>query len=389
MIVPAAIRKPVARERALTQPTVKPAAATQSAVPAKPQPRTEMRKRRAQAAPVRKPRVPTASARKQRRLPQAVRKRRRAILRQRPSLRRRKRRLAAAPPEMEATNEPSSSSSESGTYAEGLRAGTFLGGEGLLEARLPADLLIPDLTLDEVLTAGIEAIRHRGIPLLPVASVYEEIERALAVGQPYSLVRLGDGELLTMAQDVVLPAGEVAREGKFLAYAGLDAPDLRARDEVASAVRKASRIGVPLSRRPHFQPLLFAVWKAFGLRLESIPLTISTVNYSLHEQGYLSRLMAGRRILLIGDVAEPLAIALQAQGIRVAGAIHPVRGMGDWQRAVEEAAGYDFDLALVSAGIAAVPICVNLAERSGKAAIDFGHMANRIAGVKAAHVREE
>ncbi|CAM4013681.1 Succinyl-CoA synthetase [Cohnella lubricantis] len=258
-----------------------------------------------------------------------------------------------------------------------------------MEDHLPADLLIPNLTLEEVLTAGVQALRPRGVPLLGPEGVYEEIERMLTERQPYALVRLGDGELLTMAQDIVLPADEVRKAGHFLSYAGVDVPDLRARDEVAAAFRIASRIGVPLSRRPHYQPLLFALWNAFGIQAEELPLTFSTINYALYEQGYLNRLMAGRRLLLIGNVAPPLAQVLLAQGVQVVGTVSPVQGINDLHRVVEEAAAYDFDLALVAAGIAAVPICVHLAGRTGKVAIDIGHQANIVAGVRGSFVRRE
>lgn len=278
---------------------------------------------------------------------------------------------------------------ETDRYAEGFREGAFAGGEGLLEEHLPVDLLIPNLTMEEVLIAGVEALRPRGVPLLGPEGVYEEIERMLTERRPYALVRLGDGELLTMAQDIVFPAEEVLRKGDFLSYAGVDVPDLAARDELTAAVRLASRVGVPLSRRPHFQPLLFALWNAHGIRAESLPLTISTVNYALHEKGYLARLMAGRRILIIGDVAEPLAETLRSQGVQVVGTVSPVQGIRDLHRVVDEASRYDFDLALVSAGIAAVPISVHLAGRTGKVAIDFGHQANIIAGVGGSPYRRE
>ncbi|WP_258171448.1 hypothetical protein [Paenibacillus sp. R14(2021)] len=38
----------------------------------------------------------------------------------------------------------------------------------------------------------------------------------------------------------------------------------------------------------------------------------------------------------------------------------------------------DFDLALVSAGIAAVILCTRIAGELGKAVLDFGHMADGI-----------
>jgi hypothetical protein len=267
-------------------------------------------------------------------------------------------------------------------YEQGYRDGLFDGGERLLEERQPPDLLIPDTSLETVLSAGVAALRPRGLPLLRADETYAALENALAQRQPYSLVRLGDGELLTLAQGSVLPVEAVAKEGDFLPYAGVNVPDLQAREELIEAVRRASLIGVPLSRRPNFQPLLFSVWRAYGIRPESLRLTISTINQSLREQGWLNRLMAGRRVLVVGDIAQPLAERLVEQGVAVSGTVQPVRGVADIGRVVEEASRCDFDLALVSAGIAAVSICVRLAERTGKVAIDFGHQADVVAGVQ-------
>ncbi|WP_211093675.1 GT-D fold domain-containing protein [Cohnella fermenti] len=268
-------------------------------------------------------------------------------------------------------------------YSEGYRDGAFAGGESLLEAHLPPELVFPNVSLEEFLAAGISVLRPRGLPLLGTAAVYEELERALSERRAYSLVRLGDGELLTLAQDTVMSMDEVRREGFFLPYAGIEVPDHQGRDELASAMRTATVVGIPLSRRPLFQPLLFAIWKAYGIQPESLRLTSSTVNYSLKDDGYLHRLIAGRRLALIGDLAEPLASSLLSWGAQIAATVSPVKGIADYRRVVDEAAARDFDLALVSAGIAAVPICVHLANRTGKVCIDFGHLANAITGLAA------
>ncbi|MBB6635843.1 GT-D fold domain-containing glycosyltransferase [Cohnella thailandensis] len=272
-------------------------------------------------------------------------------------------------------------------YDEGYKEGLYAGGEGLLEKRLPPNLIFPDLTLEDFLAEGIAALRYRGIPILQPVDVYAELERMLTAKQPYSLVRLGDGELLTLAQEKVMTIEEVRQKGAFLVYAGIDVPDLQASEELASCIRSASLVGVPLSRSPHFQPLLFAVWRAYGIHPHTLRLTSSTVNYSLNDEGYMMRLLTGRRVLVIGDLADPLAQSLMGRGVRIAGTVSPVRGVSDFPRVVDIAAMYEFDLALVSAGIAAVPICVHLANRTGKVAIDFGHLANRITGLTGPFVR--
>lgn len=267
-------------------------------------------------------------------------------------------------------------------YTRGYAEGWYGGGEKLLEERLPQDVLIPDLTVAEALAAGVQVLRARGVPLLGPEAVFQELEDALLTKTPRSLVRLGDGELLTLAQDTVMSIQQVREAGKFLSYAGVEVPDLKARDEMAAAIRVADLIGVPLSRRPTFQPLLFAVLRAHNIDPYRLRYTTSTMNYTLEDLGLMGRLMAGRRLVLIGDTAPELAQKLLERGMEVTGIVSPVQGIADTHRVVGEAVSQNFDMALVSAGVAAIPICVHLAAITGKVAIDFGHLANRIAGIE-------
>ena len=93
------------------------------------------------------------------------------------------------------------------------------------------------------------------------------------------------------------------------------------------------------------------------------------------------QLIKDRKILLIGNVALQLREKLLGQGMNIAGVITPVNGFNDAHRVIAEAAYYDFDIALIAAGIAAIPIAVHLSGISGKVAFDFGHLANLIAGI--------
>jgi len=256
------------------------------------------------------------------------------------------------------------------------------GAEQLLEYHLPSDRIIPDITVSEAMAAGVQAVSARAIPLLGIESVYDELDGALREQRPYSFIRLGDGELLTLAQEVVLPVSEIQAATPFLRYAGIVLPDFKARDELAISVRSASLVGVPVSRKPHFQPLLFRTLRAHGIGCSDLKLTTSTMNYALHEHGYMLRLLAGRLLLVIGNVAGELAQALRSLGMVVSGVISPVRGYSDVERVVAEAALREFDAAIVSAGVPAITIAVRIAETTGKVAIDFGHLADRIADVK-------
>lgn len=267
-------------------------------------------------------------------------------------------------------------------FERGYRSGIADGAENLLERHVPAGRIIPDVTADEAMEAGVQTLLPRSLPLLGVEQVFEELDSAVREGYPYAFIRLGDGELATLAQEVVLPVADVRIASPFLPYAGVVVPDLHARDRLAEAIRDASLVGVPISRQPNYQPLLFRVLRSHHIPCAGLRLTTSTMNYALYEHDYLPRLLAGRKVLLVGNVAGELARVFHGQGYHVVGVVSPVRGFGDVDRIVAEGAAYDFDIALVSAGIPAIPIVVRLAALTGKVAFDFGHLADRIAGVK-------
>ncbi|SFS50727.1 GT-D fold domain-containing glycosyltransferase [Paenibacillus sp. BC26] len=263
-------------------------------------------------------------------------------------------------------------------FTAGYELGKYEGGELLLEQVLPMNLLLPEVRLQDVIALGAEQLRPRCLPLMDVHEVYAEMEQAIHDRRPCAVVRLGDGELLTLAQDVVYDTATIQREGTFLPYAGVNPPDLLARDQLLHAIRHAHIVGVPLARRKHFHPLLHPVFRAHHLDPGTLRMTNSTVNYGLSQTGLLGSLLAGKQLLVIGNAAPALAHMLSERGFIVSGLISPVRGVRDVERVILESRHVVFDLALVSAGIAAVMICTRIAHERGKTALDFGHMADAL-----------
>ncbi|GFN31006.1 hypothetical protein PCURB6_12660 [Paenibacillus curdlanolyticus] len=261
---------------------------------------------------------------------------------------------------------------------DALEYAAYEGGEQLLEQAVPHNVLLPEVSLRDVIALGVEQLLPHGIRLLEPAEVYAELEAAIHAGTPCSVVRLGDGELLTLSQDIVYPADRIASTAQFLPYAGVVPPDLAARDQLADAVRRATIVGVPLSRRKHFQPLLYPAFRGHGLDARSLRLTSSTINYSLFQEHWLKPLLQGKRLILIGNSTPALAEHLRAEGCTVTGVIAPVRGFADIERVIAEVRSCAFDLALVAAGIPAVVIACRIASELGKAALDFGHLADGI-----------
>ncbi|WP_413373407.1 GT-D fold domain-containing glycosyltransferase [Paenibacillus taichungensis] len=266
---------------------------------------------------------------------------------------------------------------ESG-YAEGFRDGVFAGGEALVAQHIPPDHILPAVAAADLIEAGF---RQYAPTLTRLASPHEmavHIQGALDAQRPLSVVRLGDGELLTLAADTVLPGEQVQELAPFLPYAGVprSTPDIRA--TLAEAIRGADWIGVPISRAPTFQGLLFPVMRHFGIDWSRLNLTSSTINYSLHHSGLLLPVVQGRRVLLIGSQAAELGALLNGRGVQVTGIIGTVDGVADIPRVMQQTAEHSFDIALVAAGIPAVILCRRIAGELGRVAIDFGHLADKL-----------
>ncbi|KKO54345.1 hypothetical protein XI25_09590 [Paenibacillus sp. DMB20] len=260
------------------------------------------------------------------------------------------------------------------------KKGVYEGGEGIVDSILPEFEILPEVSVRQIIEAGLEQMNSRFYRLLSTSEVAARVRNALRTNSALSVVRLGDGELLTLAQEVVMSEEQVRKEGFFLSYSGVDLPDLAARDMLAAAIKKADIVGIPKLRLANFQPLAFSVLKAHGIDYRNLDLTLSTINYALHVEGLLRGIFAGYRVLVVGNSAPGLSRVLKDSGVRVTGVVAPVDGMRDIPRVMDEISyAGEFDIALVGAGIPAVIIVQRIASGFGKVAIDFGHLADALA----------
>ncbi len=264
-------------------------------------------------------------------------------------------------------------------YDEGFSKGQYDGGEKYVDQLMPGGMVLPGVPVQDIIAAGLEQYRSSMIPVLGTAEVVERIVQAMDHRHPLSVVRLGDGELLTMAQDTIYSAAHIRNHFPFLSYAGVEVPDYAARDQLMQAVRDASIVGIPLLRVPNFQHLAFQLLDHCGMNYRSMQLTHSTINYAIYLEHGIPSILAGRNVLVVGNQAAGLSNYLRGHGYNVAGALSPVQGVHDVDRVMQEVAQYEFDIALVAAGIPAVILVSRIAAELGKVAIDFGHLADSMA----------
>lgn len=258
------------------------------------------------------------------------------------------------------------------------REAVYSGGEALVEKWMPDGMLLPDVTCEDIIQAGLLYYRSQMLQLAGVSEIRDLLWTAIVEKRPLSLVRLGDGELLSLAYDTVMSPAEVDEVGAFLPYAGVPIPDASVQRSLIDAIKEADYIGVPVSRKPAFQMLMFRICKHYQLPIRELKLTTSTINFSLYHTGYLIPLLYGRRILLIGNKAVSTAQVLRKKGINVIGTIYPVSNFSDIEKVLASCGEYEYDIALVAAGVPAVVICQRIASTYRKVAIDIGHVADEM-----------
>lgn len=215
---------------------------------------------------------------------------------------------------------------------------------------------------------------------LTADEVITKIDDAYKLGKKLSVVRLGDGEALALAQEIVLPISEV-RKRSFLPYAGLVVPNLKARDEIAESVRRSNIVGLANNNMPDFTPLLLKALDAHNIDINNLLVTNACINYFLLEENRLKKFLLSApkpRVLLVGNKTDKLAKIMRRSEVRVVAAIKPVLGVRDWKRVMKAVTQYKFDVALVSAGIAAVMLTEKIANHMNKIALDFGHATDVI-----------
>ncbi|WP_264737592.1 GT-D fold domain-containing glycosyltransferase [Cytobacillus firmus] len=255
----------------------------------------------------------------------------------------------------------------------------FRGGEKHVEELVGADYVLP-FSVEEILEAGVSSLSKKFIKLKTPKEVQDEIKQAMNENKGYSLIRVGDGELLTLAHDLLVSTEDIKSIPRlnFLSYAGVNLPDHSMRDLLANNMLEADMVGIPFLRRPTFQQLFNKLAKHHNWPLEHMNLTRSVINYELHLQTTLFQdLLSNQRILLIGNrMMEGETVLRNAGFNNIAGSI-PVENIYSVPQVLSEAQKYDFDVAFVSAGIPANLICVELA-KCNKIAIDFGHLIDEL-----------
>lgn len=205
--------------------------------------------------------------------------------------------------------------------------------------------------------------------MIPLQRAEEILRQHIQEKKPFSLIRINDGETRAIGYNIFINTKQLPG---WYRYTGVDTPTEAVRGALIRAIKEADLVGLPTRSAAPFRPLTEKILTKYQLRPKLICNT--NINRWLYHHDGLARLVKGQRLLLLGKTIRKVIPAFRAMGAKVVAA-ETVNGFADIQRVLQYVRTCpDFDLALVSAGIPAKPICTSIRRFYGKVAIDLGHV---------------
>ncbi|MEW6242382.1 MAG: GT-D fold domain-containing glycosyltransferase [Chloroflexota bacterium] len=219
------------------------------------------------------------------------------------------------------------------------------------------------------------ALQLLGEDYVPLPLIVERIASALAKREPFSLVRIGDGENIVLAQEVVFSLEWIRHNAGWSHsphYCGAALPNPVLRDRMAKALKEADIVGV-FAR----DSLTEQVFEALGIRPKAICYAFENLYMPMYKP--FVDLIRAYPPLLVGRPAERFAAFLYDQlGVKVPGALMNINSSDDIDTCLEEMARVPHQWSLVSAGVSADVIAPAMATKHGKVSIDFGHAPDNV-----------
>lgn len=207
-----------------------------------------------------------------------------------------------------------------------------------------------------------------------MAQIVANISKAIDDQTPYSLVRIGDGENIVLAQDIIYSQEWISQNvgwSHSSNYCGITLPNLIARDRMIEGIKAADTVGVFAGDK-----LTEKIFAACAIQPKSICYAFDNVYMPMYKP--FAELMVKSPPLLVGRPAERFARLLYEKlGITVPAAIE-INSYDELDACLARMAEIPHKWSLVSAGVNAVIISAAMAAKWGKVSIDFGHAPDNV-----------
>jgi hypothetical protein len=198
--------------------------------------------------------------------------------------------------------------------------------------------------------------------------------------KPFSLVRIGDGENFILAQEPIHTARELIEMYNVVAgygYSGIAIPNLKARDRLLKAVRRASVVGFLHQRDCYcWYPLTEIIFNHYGIK--PVRSCYAFINLELVTMPQFYSLFRQARILLVGKPMTELAGILfrRYRFSNIVGLLN-LRDYRDLDQVLDLLPSYNFEAAFIAAG-ANAKIVASAVQDMGRMGLDLGHAVDRI-----------
>lgn len=213
------------------------------------------------------------------------------------------------------------------------------------------------------------------------------IGKRLEKGKPFSLIRIGDGENICLAQKKVWSIKKVlrsewAQNSRKSNVKGVKLPNLRLRDKMIRAIRRADIVGIPhknekeiLANKKYLRSLTEKCFQKYKLDPPNICHTL--VNRHLPEKKAFWDLLKDRNVMVISKWAKAFRKHVRKTYPSHNIKIIPVKfdNFSQIDKVLKKIKPIDADIVLVSAGVNALVLVDKLKRTQKRIAIDFGKSA--------------
>ena len=224
--------------------------------------------------------------------------------------------------------------------------------------------------------------------MMTTLEVIRCIARAMKERKPLSVVRVGDGENICLAQYKVWPMRKVlatrwAKLSRRTNWKGVRLPNRKLRDQLVMAIKRADIVGIPyendqeiLAEQRTLRPLTDQCFRAYRIRPKALCHTF--VNRHMVEYEEFWEMLRGRKVAVISRWAGKLKKWVKRRyagfGIEFVKLVSIDR-FEQIPKVMRKMKKVDCDIVLVSAGVNAVILAERLAREQGRVAVDFGKSA--------------
>ncbi|HZG56433.1 GT-D fold domain-containing glycosyltransferase [Paenibacillus sp.] len=224
--------------------------------------------------------------------------------------------------------------------------------------------------------------------MLTTLEVIRRIAKALEEKRPLSVVRVGDGENICLAQYKVWSIRKTlnTRWGKLSRrtnWKGVRLPNVELRDRLIASIKRADIVGIPyendkeiLAKPYTLRPLTDRCFRRYNIRPKAVCHTF--VNRHMVEYEEFWEMLRGKKAVVIsrwaGNLKRWVGKKYNDFDIDFTKLIRIDR-YEEISKVVERMKGVECDIVLISAGVNAVILAERLAREQGRVAIDFGKSA--------------